>query len=459
MTSRGSVLIVDDDNDIAMLLCDGLRRRGFSAETASSAHACLERVRVGAFDVVVTDVQMPGTSGVELCAVLHDRHPDLLPIVFTGAGDLEIAVAAIRAGAFDFITKPVKCDVLAAAIQRALDHLAVKHDVTRLAATADPSAPIAGITGTSSVVRDMLAMVRQVAASDAAVLITGESGTGKELVAHAVHDLSSRRAEPFVAINCAAIPPTLLESELFGHVRGAFTDGRTARQGLFVRAGRGTIFLDEIGEMRLDMQVKLLRALQARTVRPVGSDQEVPFEARVVTATNRNLEAAVENRTFRKDLYYRINVLSIQVPSLRARAGDIVAIAEQVLARIALRSGKRPIGLGPEAVRKLVDYEWPGNIRELENCLERAMAVSNGPAIGLPDLPLKVRHHLCKRAALATTGVEMVSLDEMDHRYVTAVLHSVQGNKTAAARILGIARRSVYRILRPQETPVLDLPA
>ncbi|MEO8704557.1 MAG: sigma-54 dependent transcriptional regulator, partial [Kofleriaceae bacterium] len=254
-----SILIVDDDEDTAALLVEALRRRGFDVDSVSSGEACLERVRNAAIDVVVTDAQMPGISGVDLVKVLHERHPDLLPIVLTGVGNLDLAVAAIRAGAYDFLSKPVRTDVLEAAIRRALDHLDVRQDVKRLRAAADRNQPIEGVAGSSPALREMTEMIRRVADSDATVLISGESGTGKELVARALHSLARRKNEPFVAINCAAMPASLLESELFGHVRGAFTDAKTARSGLFVQARGGTIFLDEIGEMPLEMQVKLLR--------------------------------------------------------------------------------------------------------------------------------------------------------------------------------------------------------
>ncbi|MBA3541181.1 MAG: sigma-54-dependent Fis family transcriptional regulator, partial [Deltaproteobacteria bacterium] len=292
----GSVLIVDDDDDTRTLLTETLRRRGFAVEGASSARGCLEHLRTNTVDVVVTDVQMPGISGVELCRVLRERHPDLLPIVLTGVGNLDLAISAIRAGAYDFLTKPAKVETLEIALRRALDHLSVRQEVKRLRANIDRDQPIDGIMGSSTVVREMTELIRRVADSDATVLITGESGTGKELVARALHDLSPRRKEPFVAINCGAMPAPLLESELFGHVRGAFTDAKSSRAGLFVQAGAGTILLDELGEMPLEMQVKLLRVLQQRTVRPVGGDEEIPFEARVVTATNRDLDTEVEEK-------------------------------------------------------------------------------------------------------------------------------------------------------------------
>jgi two-component system response regulator HydG len=449
-----TILLVDDDDDTRMLLAESLRRRGFTVDAAASGAAGLERVRDGVFDVVVTDVQMPGMSGIDLCRELAERHPELLSIVLTGVGDLDTAIEAIRAGAHDFLTKPVKVDALEVALQRALDYLSVKREVKRLRSAVEEHAPIAGIAGSSAALRETTQMIRRVAESDATVLITGESGTGKELVARALHDLSPRRSEPFVAINCGAMPAPLLESELFGHVRGAFTDAKTARAGLFLQAGRGTILLDEVGEMPLEMQVKLLRVLQERTVRPVGGDTEVPFEARVVTATNRDLTTEVEEARFREDLFYRINVVAIHVPPLRDRSGDVIVLANHMLQRIAARTGKPAVTLSPEAARKLTDYDWPGNVRELENSVERCVALCGAGPILPEHLPKKVLEYQPQRIELNVENTtELITLDEMERRYVRQVLNCVRGNKTHAARVLGIDRRSLYRRL---ETPVTE---
>jgi two-component system response regulator AtoC len=453
----GSILIVDDEEDTAALLCEAMQRRGYTVETAASGREALMKLRTLTVDVVITDVQMPGMTGVELCAALHERHPDLLPIVLTGIGDLDTAVAAIRAGAYDFLAKPVKTDALEVAVRRALEHLSVKNEVRRLRAVADRELPIKGFAGNSSALREMTDMIRRVADSDATVLITGESGTGKELVARSLHELSSRKAAPFVAINCAAMPAPLLESELFGHVRGAFTDAKTSRSGLFVQAGAGTIFLDEVGEMPLEMQVKLLRVLQQRTVRPVGGDTEVPFEARVVTATNRDLESEVDEKRFREDLFHRINVVAIEVPPLRARSGDVLLLANHVLEKIATRSGKPKLEITADAARKLMDYNWPGNVRELENYIERAVAISDGKEIRAEHLPAKVLQYQSARLEITTDApAEMITLAEMERRYVRQVLASLRGNKTHTARVLGIDRRSLYRRL---ENPNAAMPS
>jgi two-component system, NtrC family, response regulator AtoC len=458
---NGTILIVDDDDDTAVLLRDSLRKRGFEVESVNSAQQCLEHLRTDPADVVVTDVQMSGMSGIDLCQELRQRYPDLLPLVLTGQGGLDTAIAAIRAGAYDFITKPVKVDALAIAVGRALEHLSLKREVKRLRSAADRDIPIDGIAGNSPAIRETIEMIRRVADSDATVLVTGESGTGKELVARALHNLSPRRDQPFVAVNCAAMPAPLLESELFGHVRGAFTDAKRSRAGLFVQAGSGTIFLDEIGEMPTEMQVKLLRVLQERKVRPVGGDEEVPFEARVVTATNRDLETEVEEKRFREDLFYRINVVAIPVPPLRSRAGDILLLAQYFLKRIASRTSKPVQGISGPAARLLMDYDWPGNVRELENCMERAVALCRLDEITVDDLPAKVQEHQSSKIVITTESPgELITLDEMERRYVRQVLNAVGGNKTHAARILGIDRRSLYRRLEePRHEPKPTAPA
>jgi two-component system response regulator HydG len=309
--------------------------------------------------------------------------------------------------------------------------------------------------GDSSAIRELQQLIRRVAATDATVLIQGESGTGKETVARALHRLSPMRTnEPLVAVNCGAMPAPLLESELFGHVAGAFTDAKSAREGLFLQAGSGTILLDEIGEMPLEMQAKLLRVLQERALRPVGGDSEVPFDARLIVATNRDLETEVEEGRFREDLFHRINVVSIQVPALRARIGDVLLLAKAFLERAASRKQTFLRGISRRASQLLVDYDWPGNVRELENCIERAATLCRGDEIDVDDLPKKVIEHRSTRLEISTASpAELLTLDEMQHRYVRQVLAAVGGNKTQAALILGIDRRSIYRRLEAQRTP------
>jgi two-component system, NtrC family, response regulator HydG len=452
MRSHGdaTILIVDDEEETAALLRDLLERRRYRAVAVSSGSECLEYLRSGIADVVITDVQMPGMSGLDLCRELHVRHPDLLAIVLTGVADLENAIGAIRSGAYDFITKPVKTDVLEIAIKRALDHLAVRREVTRL--RLDPAIAVNGIIGTSPAIRAMIELTRRAATSAATVLVTGESGTGKELVARALHQSSSRANAPFVALNCGAVPAPLLESELFGHVRGAFTDAKHSRAGLFVQAGAGTLFLDEISEMPLDVQAKLLRALQERKLRPVGADDEHPFACRIVAATNRDLEQEVAGKRFREDLFYRIDVVVIPVPPLRERGEDVIELARLFLARAIERSRRAPLDLSPSVAQRLTEYDWPGNVRELENSIERAVAIARGPMLEVADLPVKIAKFAPTNVVIATdTPEEMVTLAELQRSYVRSVLAAARGNKSHAAKLLGIDRRSLYRRLEESD--------
>jgi DNA-binding NtrC family response regulator len=434
-----------------VLLQEALRRRGYEAHAATSADECLAIVHRRKVDVVVADVRMPEVSGIELCRHLHDSNPDLLTIVITGYGHMDTAIEALRAGAYDFLLKPVAPDALVIAIARAAEHLMLRREVQRLRFR-ERALTESGIVGTSRVVRELHELVDRVAASDATVLVTGETGTGKERIARAIHHRSGRRDQPFIVVNCAAVPEPLLESELFGHVRGAFTDASHARPGLFVTAQNGTLLLDEIGEMPLEMQAKLLRVLQERRIRPVGGDAELPVHARVIASTHRDLERDVAAERFREDLYYRINVVTIDVPPLRTRTGDILELAQHFLERAAARNAKAVVGIASPAARRLVAYDWPGNVRELENCMERAVALSRLDHITVEDLPAKINEHGRHAALLLAmqSPAELITLDEMERRYVRHVLTSTNNNKMRTARTLGIDRRSLYRWLERQ---------
>jgi DNA-binding NtrC family response regulator len=448
-----SILIVDADLEFADLIRDGLRRRGYLAESVASAVAAIDRVVVQPFDVVVVHLHLAVTSGFDLCAELRDRHADVLAIAITSRGDLDTAVAAIRTGACDFITKPFEIAALDLAIQRAISHRTLRREVRRLRAATEAARPVETLLGTSPAMHAVTALIRRVADSTATVLITGESGTGKELVARAIHDHSARRDAPFIAINCGAVPPALLESELFGHVRGAFTDARHARRGLFVEALDGTVLLDEIGEMPVDMQVKFLRVLQERVVRPVGGDTEIGFSARVIAATHRDLEADVDEGRFREDLFYRINVVQIAVPPLRTRPSDILVLARHFITRIAARTGQPVAKITDAAARLLVAYDWPGNVRELENCIERAMVLASLDELTVDELPEKIRDHRVPVAVPMTADpAEMITLAELERRYIADVMRAVRNNRTWAARVLGIDRRSLFRRLRAGAT-------
>jgi two-component system response regulator HydG len=452
-----SILLVDQDVDFADLVQDGLRRRGYEANSVHSAKEALTHLDRRPVDIVVAHVHLSEVSGLELVSRLRDRQSEVLGILVTSQGSMETAVEAIRAGAYDFISKPVTLATLEIAIQRAVAYQTLRREVQRLRIEVAAAQPIDTIIGDSPAIREVTSLVRRVADSPVTVLVTGESGTGKELVARAIHELSDRRHLPFVAINCGALPPALLESELFGHVRGAFTDARQARQGLFVQAGDGTLFLDEIAEMPLEMQVKLLRVLQERTLRPVGGDAEIAFGARLITATNRDLEFEVEEKRFREDLFHRINVVQIPVPPLRSRPGDLLALIAYFVQKIAARAGKPIATVAEDAARKLIAYDWPGNVRELQNCIERAMALGSLNRITLDELPDKIRDHRVEATVTATGSPdELITLDEIERRYIRQVLVATRNNKTSAARILGIDRRSLYRRLHDADVDALN---
>ncbi len=444
----GRILIVDDDKSLCEMLAAGLQRRGFDAEWATSGEEAFARVRTREFDVVVADLNMRGMTGIELCERVVADRPDLPVVVITAFGSLDTAIAAIRAGAYDFITKPFETAALVLTLARAVAHRALRQEVRMLRERVANANRFEEMIGASPAMTEVTELLGRVAETDAAVLITGESGTGKEVAARALHARGPRRAGPFVAVNCAAIPGNLLESELFGHARGAFTDAKTARVGLFQQADGGTLFLDEVGEIPLLLQPKLLRALQERTVRPVGSDSEVAFDARIIAATNRDLELAIEEKRFREDLYYRINVIRVELPPLRARGADVLLLAQHFLEGFAKRMGKPVAGFTPPAAEKLVAYAWPGNARELQNSIERAVALTQYDRIAVEDLPETVRNYRRSHVLIASEDPEeLVTMDEVERRYIVRVLEATGGNKKAAAKILGFDRRTLYRKL------------
>jgi two-component system response regulator HydG len=439
------VLIVDDDRSFCETIEVGLTKRGYDATWALTADTAFDKLLDADFDVVLTDLNMPGTSGIALCEKIAANRPDVPVVVMTAFGSFESAVAAIRAGAYDFISKPVQLDVLAIALERAAQTRALREEVRRLR-EGTARAGFDDLIGKSAAMQKVYDLVARVADSEASVLVTGESGTGKEVIANAIHRRSRRARGPFIALNCAAMPEALLESELFGHARGAFTDAREARAGLFVQARGGTLFLDEIGDMPMTLQPKILRALQERKVRAVGSNAEVVTDVRIVAATNRDLEDAIDEKRFREDLYFRLNVIHIPLPPLRSRAGDVLPLAQHFLETFAARAGKQVTGIAPPAAEKLVSYAWPGNVRELQNCIERAIALARFDQIVVEDLPEKIRSY--RATHVLVTGddpSELVPMEEVERRYVLRVLEAVGGNKTAAARVLGFERKTLYR--------------
>jgi len=447
---KGRVLVVDDDREMCELLRSQLTRREYEVHAHTSAEAALDQLAELDVDAVVTDVRMRGIDGIQLCERLRQNRPELPVLVVTAFGSLDTAVAAIRAGAYDFLAKPFEVEELSFRLERAIQHRRLAEEVKRLRAR--ELAPVDELLGESVELRRLRELVARVARSDAPVLVIGETGSGKEGVARALHRHGLRPEGAFVAINCAALPEHLLESELFGHAKGAFTDARAPRTGLLIHANGGTLFLDEIADLPLALQPKLLRALQERCVRPIGSEEEVPFDARVVAATNRDLDAAVEEGRFREDLFFRLDVLRIEVPPLRARGSDVLLLAQHFLRECAARSNKAVVGLSHGAAEKLLSYAWPGNVRELMNCIERAVALTDHEQLLVEDLPERIRAYGGAHVLVASDDPsELVPLEVVEERYVARVMEAVGGNKTLAARILGLDRKTLYRKLRRGE--------
>jgi two-component system response regulator HydG len=447
---RARVLVVDDEADACEACCLALADEDCDASAATSGRRALELLASQDFDLVVTDVTMPEMSGLELCRRIGELESRLPVIMLTGRTEADVIIEALRAGATDFLRKPVDARSLSVAVARALKQrpTATAPESAAREPGKDPARPGPGpILGRSPAMKRVHQMVADLSGSLVSVLLQGESGTGKDVIAHAIHDRSQVQGGPFVAVNCAAMPAGLLESCLFGHARGAFTDAKQASRGLFLAANGGTLLLDEIGELPLEMQPKLLRALQERTVRAVGGRQETPFDCRLITATNRDLEQEVQNKRFREDLYYRLDVVRITVPPLRERRGDILALAQHFLSKFSNSAGR---SLGRQVESVLLTYSWPGNVRELENCIERAVTMAKGSELSVEDLPSKI---LRSEPALDATspGVEPASilpLEALEHRHVLKALELANGNKTIAAEMLGINRRTLQRRLK-----------
>jgi DNA-binding NtrC family response regulator len=445
---KARVLIVDDDESMGDVIAARLTRREFGARATTSGDDAIRVMTDESFDVVVTDLKMRGMSGIQLCEWVVQNRPDTPVIVITAFGSLEAAIAAIRAGAYDFLTKPFDVDALVIAIDRAVQHRALREEVKRLRKAVEETRGSGELIGQSPPMANLRALLARVAASTASVLVSGESGTGKEVVAHILHREGSRASGPFVALNCAAMPEALLESELFGHVKGAFTDAKQSHVGLLVQADGGTLFLDEVGDMPLGLQPKLLRALEDRRVRPVGGQTEVPFDARIISATNHDLEDAVARGVFRNDLYFRLNVIQIELPPLRARGSDVLLIAQSFVNQFAHSTGKPVVGLTSSAAEKLLAYSWPGNVRELRNCIERAVTLTQHEQLTVDDLPERIRQYKSSHVILDSSDpTEFIAMAELERRYIMRVMEAVAGNKTMAARILGFDRTTLYRKL------------
>ncbi|SHO49605.1 sigma-54-dependent transcriptional regulator [Desulfopila aestuarii] len=449
---RGSILVIEDDQDMCELLIAGLGRRDFTVSTYTSGKAGLAAVYARSADVVLADINLPDMNGLDICKAIATDSPDIPVVIMTAFGSMDTAIAAIRSGAYDFVTKPLDMDILAMSLDRAVRYRNLQQKVKMLSDAAMEPRRFENLLGESPVMEELFSQLSRIADSEASLLITGESGSGKELTARAVHNHSRRKDNPLVTINCAAMPGQLLESELFGHKKGAFTDARTSTKGLFLEADGGTLFLDEVGEIPLDLQPKLLRALEERCVRPVGGATELPFDVRIIAATNRDLESAVEDGLFREDLFYRLNVIQIEMPPLRSRGTDILLLAGKFIEHFAARQNKAVTGLATGVAEKLLEYSWPGNVRELRNAIEHAVALTRFDKLVIDDLPEKIRIFRNDYIVVGDQDpMELISMEEMERRYILHVLKSTGGNRTLTARILKVDRKTLYRKLQRYE--------
>jgi DNA-binding NtrC family response regulator len=446
-----SILVVDDEKEMRQLLQDILEEDHYRVVRASDGQEALAHMESEKFLVVVTDLRMKGLDGLGLLEQVIHKHPESNVIMMTAFGTVESAVEAMKQGAFDYLTKPVKADELLVTVQKALKEALLRQEVQQLRQQVSREYAFDKILGKSKPMREIFDLIRRVADSQTNILITGESGTGKELVAKAIHFNSQRKSKPFVPVNCAAIPELLLESELFGHVRGAFTDAKSDKPGLFEEAHDGTLFLDEISEMPMMLQAKLLRAVQEREIRRVGATKSMSVNVRLLTATNVMLAEEVKAKRFREDLYYRLNVIEIRLPPLRERKEDIPLLTHGLLQKSLMAQEKHIDGIADSALARLIDYPWPGNVRELENILERAATLTQGSKISLEDLPLNIRSIQGEGQFIEDAIEQTLPLAQVEWSYIRRVLEKMGGNKYQTAQVLGIDRKTLYRKLAEME--------
>src|SRR5690242_114969 len=442
------LLVVDDEQSIRRLCMTIGNSLGFACAEAESAEAALARIDAEAPDLILTDLKLPSQSGVELLKQTKSLLPRTEVAIMTGHGSIESAVDAMKHGAYDYIEKPFRVEKMRLLLQRMAEKVRLVSENEFLRERVSTEENLGGIVGTSANIQDVLRMISRLKDTRTPVLISGESGTGKELVARAIHFRGALAQSPFVAVDCGSLVPTLMESELFGYEKGAFTGATKSKAGLFQAADGGTIFLDEIGELPLEMQAKLLRVLQEKEVRPVGSNDRVAVDVRVIAATNRDLEAAYREGTFRKDLYFRLNVVTVHLPALRDRRSDIPMLVHHFLDRYAPGS---PLQVTPAAMKSLLNYEWPGNIRELENCIARAITLGDRKVIDVIDLPPAIRSEQAESTGATVQDAASLSttaLAEMEKMTILRVFEQANGDKAMAGRMLGISRATLYRKLK-----------
>lgn len=451
-----NLLVVDDEPKLCDLLSSALSQNGIQVFTASNGLHALKVLEQEDIDLVISDWRMPGMDGPQLLAEIKQRYPQLPVIVMTAYSTVKNAVQSMRNGAYDYIAKPFDIDELDITVSKALQFRDILKDNQRMRAELEEHQQIDSLVGDSPAFRQVLQAVDSVRESNATILLTGESGTGKEMVARAIHKHGNRADKPFVAVNCAAIPEGLLESEMFGHRKGAFTGAVADRVGRFQQADKGTLFLDEVGDMPLALQAKILRALQERVIEPVGDPRERKVDVRVIAATNKNLLEAVANKEFREDLYYRLNVFPIPLPALRERVEDIAPLARHFAHSLGATAGKRISGFSAKALQAMASYTWPGNIRELQNCVERATIVATGQVIEEKDLPgylFDTQAQGAEHSAAISVGPPVPSdleaaLAEVEKAYILAALQQSNGVQAAAAQMIGISERSFWYRLK-----------
>ena len=440
-----TVLIIDDEENIRNGLATNFELEDYEVKTASNGKDGLDLILKGDIDLVITDLRMDGISGEEVVRRVTTETPGIPVIVLTGHGSIDAAVDAMKAGAYDFLTKPLNLDQLNLIVKRALENreLSLQHKL--LKDEVESSASLEQMIGKSSEMQKVFSMIKKVAPAKASVLITGESGVGKELVANAIHNLSGRKDKAFIKVHCAALSESLLESELFGHEKGAYTGADTMQKGRFELAHGGTIFLDEIGEINQNIQIKILRVLQEKTFERVGGEKSISVDVRIVAATNKNLEEEVKAGRFREDLYYRLNVVHLKVPSLRERKDDLPLLINSFVNKFASENEKNIVGIDARAKSALFRYDWPGNIRQLQNCIESAVVMSNGNEITLEDLPLSISEYSGDEVISIPIGV---TLEEAEKTLIQQNLAANKGNKSKTADILGIGRKTLHRKLQ-----------
>jgi two-component system, NtrC family, response regulator HydG len=445
-----TVLIADDHVEMARLVADKLREEGWKPRVVDGGKAAIDALASAIPDVVITDLRMADVDGLDVLDAVRASDPDVPVIIMTAFGAIETAIEAMKRGAFHYVVKPARLDELTLQANRAYEHRALRKVNRQL--RVETRTGMSALVGKSVVMRELYSLIERVALSAAPVLVRGESGSGKELVARALHDAGPRKDRPFLAINCTALPESLLESELFGHTRGAFTGATSARAGLFVEASGGTLFLDEIGDMAPTLQAKLLRVVQQGEVRPVGSDESRAVDVRVVAATHQNLEQRVADGTFRQDLFYRLNVVPVAIPPLRERLEDVPLLVEYFLAAARTRNThSRVVRLMPDLVTALTRYPWPGNVRELENLVERLVVVGTTPEIGLSELAAIAPNVRGNQERFSLPRDRLATLRQVEEEYITWVIERCSGNKTRAAEILGIDPSTLHRRTRPRK--------